>query len=213
LGDQVKRLASLILFCLSGFATGIAVATILLAFVPQCGYDCENRSVGVVFLSVTGCTFAFPLLGYAFTRRARGTPLRTFAISAALAAIAILTASAHYLFELHARYREAQAAVPVSADFDFMYMAIATRDVKAYAKAEGGAVRPTSVIPQWQRCVIDGAWCDTQPRLAHMRCKGGVVYVNEADWKAFSLIARENLPGAVALKSMNLCAADNLPED
>jgi hypothetical protein len=46
-----------------------------------------------------------------------------------------------------------------------------------------------------------------------MRCKGGVVYVDEPDWKAFSPIERENLPGAAALKSMNLCAADNLPED
>jgi hypothetical protein len=63
------------------------------------------------------------------------------------------------------------------------------------------------------RLPIDGALCDTQPRLAQMRCKGGVVYVDEPDWKAFSPIERENLPGAAALKSMNLCAADNLPED
>lgn len=46
-----------------------------------------------------------------------------------------------------------------------------------------------------------------------MHCKTGDVYVNEKDWPAFSLIPNENLPGAVPMKSMNLCAADNVPED
>ncbi len=45
-----------------------------------------------------------------------------------------------------------------------------------------------------------------------MRCKGDVVYVNEPDWKAFFLIPKENLPGAIAMRSMNLCAPDNVPD-
>lgn len=208
----MRRLASLALFGLSGCAIGIAVASILLASMPRCGYDCENHSFGVVSLSLVGCTLAFLSLGYAFTRGARLTLLRTFAVSGALALVAILAASGDYVFELHSRYREAEADRPVVADFDFMYMAIAMRDVQTYTKTKGGAARPVSIIPQWQRCVIDGAWCDTQPRQAHMRCKSGVVYVNETDWKGFSLIPQENLKGAIAMKSMSLCVSGNVPD-
>jgi hypothetical protein len=46
-----------------------------------------------------------------------------------------------------------------------------------------------------------------------MRCKEGIVYVNEQDWRAFSLIPQENLPGAVAMTSMNLCAPGNVPDE
>ena len=208
----MKRLAALALFGLSGSATGIVVARILTAFIPRCGYDCESDSFGIAFLSVIGCTLAFLLLGYTFTRGARLTPSRSCTVSATLAVVAILAAGGRYVVELQGRYREAEAARPVVADFDFMYMAIAMRDVQTYTMAEGGAAKHAMVIPQWERCVIDGAWCDKQPRQAHMRCKGGVVYVDEPDWKAFSLIRRENLPGAIAMKSMNLCAPDNIPE-
>ncbi|GAB7522250.1 hypothetical protein [Paraburkholderia sp. 2C] len=208
----MKRLASLALFGLSGLATGIAVAAILLAFVPRCGYDCENYSFGVAVLSIIGCTVAFQLIGYVFTRGARLSLLRTLAISGLFASVAIVAAGGHYVFELRELYARAEAARPVVADFDFMYMAITTRRVRTYTKAEGGAVKPASTIPQWQRCVIDGAGCDRQPRQAHMRCKGGVVYVDESDWKAFSLIPQENLKGAIGMKSMDLCAPGNDPE-
>jgi hypothetical protein len=208
----VRRIASLALFSISGCGTGLAITALLLAFVPRCGYDCENYSFSVAFVSVVGCTLAFLLVGYAFTRSARLTAVRALAISVALAAIAILAAGGRYVSELHTRYQEAQAARPVVADFDFMYMAIATRDVKTYTQAKDGKAMRTSVIPQWQRCAVDGASCDGRPKQAHMRCKGGVVYVNEPDWKAFSLIPQENLPGAIAMKSMNLCEPDNVPD-
>jgi hypothetical protein len=213
LGNQVRRVASLALFGVSGYLTGLAITALLLAFVPRCGsYDCENHSFGVAFVSVVGCTLAFLLVGCAFTRGARHPAIRALAISVALAAVAILAASGRYVYELHTRYQQAQAARPVVADFDFMYMAIATRDVQTYSKAKEGTAKPASVIPQWQRCGIDGAWCDGSPKQAHMRCKGGVVYVNEPDWRAFSLIPQENLLGAIEMKSMNLCAPDNVPD-
>ncbi|WP_434715580.1 hypothetical protein [Paraburkholderia sp. A3RO-2L] len=117
------------------------------------------------------------------------------------------------MYELHAHYQHAQAARPVVANFDFMYMAIATRDVQTYTKAEGSAAKPTRIVPQWERCVIDGPPCNGHPKQAHVLCKSGVVYVNEPDWKAFSLIPRENLPGAIAMRSMNLCAPGNFPDN
>jgi hypothetical protein len=208
----MKRLASLVLFGLSGFATGFAVTAILLVFVPRCGYDCENHSIGVAFLSIAGCTVAFPLIGYVFTRGTRLSLLRTVAVSGPLACVAIAAAGGHYVFELRERYVKAEAARPVVPDFDFMYMAIATRRVQTYTKVEDGAIKPAGIIPQWQRCVIAGTWCDEQPKQARMRCKGGVAYVNESDWKAFSLIPQENLKGAIDMKSTDLCAPDNIPD-
>jgi hypothetical protein len=119
----MKRLASLVLFGLSGFVTGFPVTAILLVFVPRCGYDCENHSIGVAFLSIVGCTVAFPLIGYVFTRGTRLSLLRTVAISGPLACVAIAAAGVHYVFELRELYGRAEAARPVVPDFDFMYMA------------------------------------------------------------------------------------------
>jgi hypothetical protein len=212
LGNPVRRFASLVLFGVSGYLTGYAITALLLAFVPRCGYDCENHSFTVASLSVAGSTLAFLLAGYMLTRGARLTVVRTLAASAALAAFALLAASGRYVYELHAHYQKAEAARPVVADFDFMYMAIATRDVQTYTKAKEGTAKLASVIPRWQRCLIDGAWCDGHPKQAHMRCKSGVVYVNEPDWNAFSLIPQENLPGAIPMQSMNLCARGNVPD-
>jgi hypothetical protein len=208
----MKRFASLVLFCLCGFATGIAAAILLVAFIPQCGYDCEIIASGRGFLSVVGCTLGFLIFGYAFTRGARLTLLRAAAASTVLAIISILAASGNYVIELRDLYRRAELARPVVPDFDFMYMAITTRDVQTYTKTKGAVMKRVNVIPQWQRCVIDGASCDRKPRQAHMRCKSGVVYVNEVDWKAFSLIPRENLMGAIPMKSMDLCEPDNVPD-
>ncbi len=64
-----------------------------------------------------------------------------------MAIVSIFAAGGQYVHELHARYLQAQAARPVVADFDFMYMAIATRDVQTYTRAEEGAANIVSVIP------------------------------------------------------------------
>ncbi|MFL9867852.1 hypothetical protein PQR67_27065 [Paraburkholderia fungorum] len=119
-------------------------------------------------------------------------------------------ATCFYVVNLHRHYADAEAARPVSANFDFMRMSIATRDVQSYTKVDKGAVKPLVVIPQWERCALDGAWCDTKPRQAHLLCKAGVVYVNEADWSAFALIPKEDLRGSMPMKSMNLCAPGNI---
>ncbi|HKT99917.1 MAG TPA: hypothetical protein VJS30_25840 [Paraburkholderia sp.] len=210
----MKKLAAFALFSVAGCMTAIAVVRVLLAFDsnPGCGLDCPSPDLSAALLAGFAIVLIFPSIGFVFTRGKRTGVCRTAVVLVALVSAALLATGVRYAIELHGRYRDAEAARPVVADFDFMYMAIATRDVQTYAKAEGGAVKSTSVIPQWQRCVIDGASCDTQPRQAHMRCKSGVVYVNEPDWKNFSLIPRENLPRAVAMKSMNLCAAGNIPE-
>ncbi|WP_321815203.1 MULTISPECIES: hypothetical protein [unclassified Paraburkholderia] len=188
---------------------------ILLAFdkKPGCGLDCPSARSTVAIYSGILTVLAFPVLSYLLLRQGKDGFRRASVVLAAMIVIALLGAGTHYVIELHEQYRAAETARPVVADFDFMYMAIATRDVQTYTKAEESKPKAASVIPQWQRCVIDGASCDRQTVQAHMRCKAGVVYVNQADWQAFALIPRENLRGAVAMKSMNLCAPDNTPDE
>jgi hypothetical protein len=210
----VRRIAVLTLFMVAGCLTALAVLRILLTFDnnPGCGLDCPSAALNIALLSGLVTVLVFPVAGYLLSRLVKFEFYRVVAVLTAMILAALLGAGVRYVFELHGRYREAEAARSVVADVDFMYMAIATRDVQTYTKAEESAVKRASVIPQWQRCVIEGAWCDGHPKQAHMRCKGGVVYVNEPDWNAFSLIPQENVQGAVAMKSMNLCSTDNVPE-
>jgi len=212
--EEMKRLAILALFGIAGWVTAVAITNIMLAFDhnPGCGLDCASPAFTAALLSGAVTVLFFPMFGYLFSRLAKFEFARVIAILAAMVVFALLAAGGYYVLELHARYREAEDARPVVPDFDFMYMAIATRDVQAYTRAQSALAKPLSVIPQWQRCVIDGASCDRKPRRAHMRCKSGVVYVNERDWKAFSLIPRENLMGAIPMKSMDLCEPDNVSD-
>ncbi|WP_423371748.1 hypothetical protein [Burkholderia sp. LMG 32019] len=209
----MNRAVSLLAFAFTGIASGYAAAGLMLAFAPMCGYDCENRSAGIFISTVGTCLLGFVLVGHLATRRAHVTVKRFSLTALCLSAAVLLAAGCCYVAELHRHYREAEAARPVQTDFDFMYMAIVTREVPTYSKASRGSVAVSGTIPRWQRCAIDGAWCDTQPRQAHMRCKTGEVYVNEADWPAFSLIPEENIRGAVPMKSMKLCAPGNIPDD
>ncbi|WP_446903420.1 hypothetical protein [Burkholderia sp. YIM B11467] len=209
----MNRAVSLLALAFAGTASGYAATKLILAFAPVCGYDCENRSAGIFIMVVGTCLLSFVLIGHLATRRAQVTVKRLSLTALFLSATALLAGSGYYIAELHRHYREADAARPVQANFDFMYMAITTREVPTYSKASRGSVAISGAIPRWQRCAIDGAWCDTRPRQAHMRCKTGEVYVDEADWPAFSLIPEENIRGAVPMKSMKLCAPGNIPDD
>lgn len=203
LSNKMKRPAALVTFAVIGAVTGTTAACIVLALAPVCGYDCENHATGVWFFITSACLIGFPLLGHVFTRGTRLTLKRGSIVAAGLVTAVLLGAGCFYVLDLHRHYVDAEADRSVRADFDFMYMSITTRDVQTYTKAENGLTKPLTVIPQWQRCAIDGAWCDANPKQVHMRCKTGVVYVNAADWSAFSLVPRENIPGAVPMKSMN----------
>jgi hypothetical protein len=212
LGNKMKRLAALATFAVVGAITGTGAACIVLAFSPVCGYDCERYATGVWFFISAACLAGFALLGHVLTRGARLTLKRGSIVVVGLMTTVLLAAGCLYVVELRRHYADAEAARPVSADVDFMYMSIATRDVQTYTKASHGEAKPLTVIPRWQRCAVDGAWCDTNPKQAHMRCKAGEVYVNAADWSAFSLVPKENVPGAVPMKSMNLCEPGNVPD-
>ena len=92
----------------------------------------------------------------------------------------------------------------VSTDFNFMYMSILTKNgVVAYSK--DNKFGETLNLKQWERCAIDGAFCESGEKKAHMKCKSGEVYVKEQDWDKFKLIPEENLSGVEPIKSMNLC--------
>ena len=208
----MKRLAAISVFAATGLTAGWLASWLVLAFSPACGYDCDNKAIGTFFAIVTGFSIGFPSIGHILTRGELLTRKRVSVITIGLTGITLLAAVGFYVAELHKRYTNAEAALPITANFDFMYMSIATRDVQTYTKAANGLAKPAGVIPQWQRCAVDGAWCDQRPRQAHMLCKSGEVYVNENDWRAFSLIPGENLKGAVSMKSMNLCAPDNIPD-
>jgi hypothetical protein len=209
----VKRLVALLVFAVTGTFAGTIAGCMMLTFAPVFGYDCENRSFGIWFLITVTCFMGFMVFGYLFTRGARLTSRRVSLVAVFLTTTVLFGATCFYVVDLHRHYADAEAARPVSANFDFMRMSIATRDVQSYTKAENGAVKPLAVIPQWERCALDGAWCDTKPRQAHLLCKAGVVYVNEADWSAFTLIPKENLRGSMPMKSMNLCDPDNIPDN
>jgi hypothetical protein len=209
----VKRLAALVFFAVVGMGAGLIAARIALAFTPVCGYECDIRSFGMWIAITGGCLIGFPLLGQAFTHGLRLTRRRVAGFSVFLVASVLFGATCFYVVDLRTRYAEAEAARPVRSALDFMYMTITKREVQAYTKAAAGTAKPLTVIPQWQRCALDGAWCDANPKQAHMRCKTGEVYVNEADWSALALIPKENIPGAVPMKSTNLCAPGNIPDD
>jgi hypothetical protein len=209
----VKRLAALLVFAAMGTFAGTIAACVVLTFAPVCGYDCENRSFAIWLLITAACFTGFMVFGYLFTRGARLTFRGVSLAAVFLTTTVLFGATCFYVVDLRRHYADAEAARPVSANFEFMLMSIATRDVQSYTKAENGAVKPLAVISQWERCALDGAWCDTKPRQAHLLCKAGVVYVNEADWSAFTLIPKENLRGSIPMKSMNLCAADNISDN
>ncbi len=213
MGNQVKRLAALLVFAAMGTFAGTIAACVVLTFAPVCGYDCENRSFAIWLLITAACFTGFMVFGYLFTRGARLTFRGVSLAAVFLTTTVLFGATCFYVVDLRRHYADAEAARPVSANFEFMLMSIATRDVQSYTKAENGAVKPLAVISQWERCALDGAWCDTKPRQAHLLCKAGVVYVNEADWSAFTLIPKENLRGSIPMKSMNLCAADNISDN
>jgi hypothetical protein len=209
----VKRLAALLVFAAMGTFAGTIAACVVLTFAPVCGYDCENRSFAIWLLITAACFTGFMVFGYLFTRGARLTFRGVSLAAVFLTTTVLFGATCFYVVDLRRHYADAEAARPVSANFEFMLMSIATRDVQSYTKAENGAVKPLAVISQWERCALDGAWCDTKPRQAHLLCKAGVVYVNEADWSAFTLIPKENLRGSIPMKSMNLCVADNISDN
>jgi hypothetical protein len=206
LGSEVKRLLAILSFAFAGLVAGWLTANLLLAFVPKCGYDCETRAFGVIFLSTAGGLFGFVLIGHLATRKRHLTVGVVAAVSTALSALMLLPAGGLYVWKLHGRYVEAEAARPVKPSLDFLHMTITTRAVQAYTGSDFGPVKPMRTIPQWQRCLVGTAQCEKRPRQAQMLCKDGVVYVDEADWRAFSLIPSENLPDAIALHSMDLCA-------
>jgi hypothetical protein len=200
----VKRLAALLVFAAMGTFAGTIAACVVLTFAPVCGYDCENRSFAIWLLITAACFTGFMVFGYLFTRGARLTFRGVSLAAVFLTTTVLFGATCFYVVDLRRHYADAEAARPVSANFEFMLMS---------TKVENGAVKPLAVIPQWERCALDGAWCDTKPRQAHLLCKAGVVYVNEADWSAFTLIPKENLRGSIPMKSMNLCAADNISDN
>lgn len=210
----MKRVLTLVIFLLAGLATATIVIRIMTAFDqnPGCGLDCASPDLEAALLSGLATVLAFPIFGFFLTRKGGFSAGRMTAILATLMIAVILSAICHYGFNLHRRYLQAEAARPVQPDLDFMYMAIATRDVPTYTRLKNGEPQPAGVISQWQRCAIGGAACDKRPRQAHMLCKSGEVFVNEGDWKYFSLIPKENAFGAIPLKSMKLCAPDNWSE-
>ncbi|WP_153101249.1 hypothetical protein [Paraburkholderia hayleyella] len=206
----MKRLVVLAGFLFAGILVAITAIFIVgtLDNNPGCGLDCPSPDLNIALYFGLVIILAFPLLGYIFTRGNHLTMRRICASMITLTLAALFAIACFYVFKLHSKYMAAEFARPVRPDFEFMYMAIATREIQAYSEANGGA-GAKRVIPQWQRCVIDGAWCDRKIKMARMRCKVGIVDVSELDWNAFSLVPRENLPGAVPMKSMNLCDENN----
>jgi hypothetical protein len=103
LGNQMKRLVMLTGFLAVGIVTAIAVMTIVDAFDdnPGCGLDCVTPDGTVAWLSGITTMFAFPILGFIFTRGKNFTMRRVLMVLMLLIAIALFAASCRYIFELH----------------------------------------------------------------------------------------------------------------
>jgi hypothetical protein len=135
---------------------------------------------------VAGGLFGFVLIGHLATRKRHLTVWLVAAVSTALSALMLLPAGGLYVWKLHGRYVEAEAARPVKPSLDFLHMTITTRAVQAYTGSDFGPVKPMRTIPQWQRCLVGTAQCEKRPRQAQMLCKDGVVYVDEARIQSYS---------------------------
>ncbi|RQR57835.1 hypothetical protein DIE19_21030 [Burkholderia sp. Bp9126] len=138
----MNRIATLSVFAIAGAMSGWAASRLTLAFAPVCGYDCESQTFGTSVAATGGCLIGFVLIGHLFTRRARLTITYVLMTASSLSTATLLVARGHYVAERRARYEDAEAARPVTTNFDFMYMAIATREVQTYGNASQGDLTP-----------------------------------------------------------------------
>lgn len=187
-----------------GAAVGIVASMLFTAFIPVCGEDCSSAALAYWLLSTVGAIAVFGSVSVILSRRAVPSIRRSIWLFTILSALFIAPAAGHYVYTLHSKYLRLAAIAPVQPDTEFLHMAIATRNVHGVTGVDYGLIKPLREISQWERCLVGTARCEN-PKQAQMRCKGGVVYVNENDWPAFSLIQQENLPGAIPLDSMRLC--------
>ncbi len=200
----MKRVLFILVVTAIGFAVGIAASLLFTAFIPICGEYCASTALAYWLFDTVGAILVFGSISVMLSRRAIPSMRLSIRLIAILSALFIAPAAGHYVYTLHSIYLRLAAIAPVQPDIEFLHMVIATRRVQGVTGADPGAIKPLREISQWERCVIGTARCEN-PKQAQMRCKGGVVYVNENDWSAFSLIQKENLPGTIPLDSMQLC--------
>lgn len=201
----MKRIGYLFLAAILGAIVGLLSAMLLTAFIPACGEDCVSQALATLMYCVAGGMALFVGTAAVSARRAI-PPARQGVIGGlVLAVLCLLPSLGYYVLTLQSECRTAKAAAPVAPDADFPHMAIATRPVQSWSDARRGPVRPGEMIGQWEKCLIGTARCDASPRQAEMRCHAGIVYVDESNWPAFSLIPKEDAPGISPLKSMRLC--------
>jgi hypothetical protein len=198
----MKFFASLVFFAIVGIVSGAAAGAFSSGIIPACGEPCNVRRFGQVVVWALCLMLAFPIIGGLALRRIGNGLARTAAVAATLSFVALLPAAAIYGLELHRFYWKSPAALGVP-DFDYSYMAIATRPVAAIY----GSSRVR--IKAWERCTLGPVYCDKRPRTVQAICLGirKTVLIKEADWPAFQRIPEEDLPGLLNRpEDMRLCS-------
>ncbi len=210
----MRRLCSFVVFAAVGVCVGLAAWSALLAFSPNCGYDCEVDRLNFFIITEAACLTGFIGLWYLALRNTRHPAKRVFRVCFLAALLVLGPTWAVYGWNLYTHYRELEAwyrRLP-RPSLEFSHMAIATRAVPTMSAESEGLPHLSRRILQWERCLIGTTACDGNPRTVELRCQDGIVNVSDAHWHAFSLIPSEDLPGILPLRSMALCTDDNVVE-
>ncbi len=202
----MKRIGSAIFMAGAGLLVGVFSSAALLAFAPQCGYDCESNRVGFFVLTEISCFALFLLIGYLAFRKSAPTIRQLLTVCGVASLVVLVPSWANYVWNLQSRYRQLEAEQSPKPSVDFAHMVIATRAVPT--ATVDSSVESRQKIAPWARCLVGTVDCMGKPRRAQMLCKGGVEYVDEEHWNAFTPIPTENLAGISPLPSMkDLCTA------
>lgn len=199
----MRRLLELLFLGVVGFVSGVAVGAFNTGLVPLCGDPCSIRRFGNSVYWGLSFLMAFPVVGWFALKKLGNGLARTAAIAAFLSFVTLLPAAAIYGFELHQFYWQSPARLGVP-DFDYSYMAIATKSVAA--TYDNSRVQ----IKAWERCALGPLNCSKQPHTVQAVCLGSgkAVQINEADWPAFRRIPEEDLQGLLeSPEDMKLCSA------
>jgi hypothetical protein len=202
----VRNIAYIAVLVAAALCVGGLASTALLAFAPQCGYDCETNRFGTFIFIEVICASGFIFVGYAAFRNSRVTVRRMLVVICMTSLVVLVPAWTSYGWHLHARYRQLEAERSPQPSVDFSHMMIATRAVPTHLPTTASSVEGQGEIAQWARCLVGAVDCEGKPRQVQLLCKGGIEYVDEEHWNVFTPIPSEDLPGISPLRSMkDLC--------
>jgi len=102
----VKKVACIVMLAAVSLCVGWLASMAILAFEPQCGYDCETAQVGAFVLIEIICLSLFLSIGYIAFRRSKPTVGRLLIVSCVTSLVVLVPAWTSYCWRIHARYHQ-----------------------------------------------------------------------------------------------------------